>query len=102
MTALSHAEGLPRDTQYIFSMPEGLESNNVIMSVNVMLQNLKAKDRFPLSFKVFKVRQPASGLTLSDICAFLGQREQLTRLGEFAELPQRSNPKGSRVHLIQL
>ncbi|XP_073753317.1 calpain-13 isoform X1 [Callorhinus ursinus] len=48
-------EGLPRDTQYIFSVPEGMESNNVIISVNVRLQNLKAKDKFPLSFKVFKV-----------------------------------------------
>ncbi|XP_057165317.1 calpain-13 [Ursus arctos] len=51
-------EGLPRGTQYIFSVPEGTESNNVIMSVNVMPQNLKARDKFPLSFKVFKVRQP--------------------------------------------
>ncbi|XP_034515575.1 calpain-13 [Ailuropoda melanoleuca] len=48
-------EGLRRDTQYIFSVPEGMESNNVIMSINIMLQNLKAREKFPLSFKVFKV-----------------------------------------------
>ncbi|XP_045835744.1 calpain-13 [Meles meles] len=48
-------EGLPRDTQHVFSVPEGMESNNAIISINIILQNLKAKDRFPLSLKVFKV-----------------------------------------------
>ena len=66
-----------------------MEDNNVVMSFNIMPQNLKAKDeKFPLTFKVFKVRQPASGLALSDICVFLVQREKLTRLGDFTELPQ--------------
>ncbi|XP_039094365.1 calpain-13 [Hyaena hyaena] len=51
--------GLLRDTQYIFSVPESMEDNSVIMSFNIMPQNLKAKDnKFPLNFKVFKVRQP--------------------------------------------
>ena len=61
-----------------------MEDNNVVMSFNIMPQNLKAKDeKFPLTFKVFKVRQPALGLALSDICVFLVQREKLTRLGDF-------------------
>ncbi|KAF0876294.1 CAN13 protein, partial [Crocuta crocuta] len=48
-------EGLLRDTQYIFSVPESMEDNSVIMSFNIMPQNLKAKDnKFPLNFKVFK------------------------------------------------
>uniref|UniRef100_A0A8C7EWK7 Calpain 13 n=1 Tax=Neovison vison TaxID=452646 RepID=A0A8C7EWK7_NEOVI len=51
---LSHAEGLSRDTQSIFSVPEGMESNNTIMSINTIPQNLKAKDKFPLSLSVFK------------------------------------------------
>lgn len=89
MTALSHAEELLRDMQFIFSVPESMEDNNVVMSFNIMPQNLKAKDeKFPLTFKVFKVRQPASGLALSDICVFLVQREKLTRLRDFTELPQ--------------
>lgn len=62
----------------------------------------KGKRQISTKLQVFKVRQPSSGLTLSDTCAVLGQREQLTRLGDFTKLPQRSNPKGSRVHLVQL
>ena len=50
------AEGLQRDTQYIFSVPESMEGNNVIVSFNVMPQNLKAEnEKFPLNFHVFKV-----------------------------------------------
>nr|KAF6446147.1 calpain 13 [Rousettus aegyptiacus] len=50
------AEGLQKDTQYIFSVPESLEGNNVIVSFNVMPQNLKAEnEKFPLNFHVFKV-----------------------------------------------
>ncbi|XP_011369052.1 calpain-13 [Pteropus vampyrus] len=50
------AEGLQRDTQYIFSVPESTEGNNVIVSFNVMPQNLKAEnEKFPLNFHVFKV-----------------------------------------------
>uniref|UniRef100_A0A8C0D0E5 Calpain 13 n=1 Tax=Balaenoptera musculus TaxID=9771 RepID=A0A8C0D0E5_BALMU len=58
-----NAEGPQRDMQYIFSLPESMENNNVIVSFNfVMPQNLKAKDRtFPLKSEVFKVRQHASG-----------------------------------------
>uniref|UniRef100_A0A673T4A4 Calpain-13 n=1 Tax=Suricata suricatta TaxID=37032 RepID=A0A673T4A4_SURSU len=49
-------EGLQRDMQYIFSVPESMEDNNVVISFNIMPQNLKAKDeKFPLNFKVFKV-----------------------------------------------
>ncbi|GAB5569930.1 calpain-13 isoform X3 [Prionailurus iriomotensis] len=49
-------EELLRDTQFIFSVPESMEDNNVVMSFNIMPQNLKAKDeKFPLTFKVFKV-----------------------------------------------
>ncbi|XP_059044681.1 calpain-13 [Mustela lutreola] len=48
-------EGLSRDTQSIFSVPEGMESHNAIMSINIIQQNLKAKDKFPLSLSVFKV-----------------------------------------------
>ena len=51
--------------QYIFSVPDSMENNNVIMSFNIGTQNLKAKDRtFPLKYKVFKVRQHVSGLAL--------------------------------------
>ncbi|ELK14102.1 Calpain-13 [Pteropus alecto] len=53
------AEGLQRDTQYIFSVPESTESNNVIVSFNVMPQNLKAEnEKFPLNFHVFKASLP--------------------------------------------
>ncbi|XP_040352811.1 calpain-13 [Herpailurus yagouaroundi] len=49
-------EELLRDTQFVFSVPESMEDNNVVMSFNIMPQNLKAKDeKFPLTFKVFKV-----------------------------------------------
>lgn len=50
--------------QYIFSVPESMGNNYVIVSFNfIMPQNLKAKDRtFPLKSEVFKVRQHASGL----------------------------------------
>ncbi|XP_072794059.1 calpain-13 [Vicugna pacos] len=45
-----------RDVQYLFSVPDSMESSNVVMSFNIMPQNLKAKDRmFPLNFEVFKV-----------------------------------------------
>ena len=58
-----------------------MEGYNVVMSFNVKPQNLKAEDeKFPLSFHVFKVRQPTSGLPLSGHL-----REQLARLGEFTE-----------------
>lgn len=61
-TVLSLAEGLQRDTQYIFSVPESMEDNNVVVSFNVMPQNLKAENEgFPLNFQVFKVREIASG-----------------------------------------
>jgi len=51
--------------QYIFSVPDSMENNNVIMSFNIGPQNLKAKDRtFPLKYEVFKVRQYVSGLVL--------------------------------------
>lgn len=85
MTALSRAEGRLRDAQYIFSVPESMEDNNVVMSFNIMPQNLKAKEeKFPLSFKVFKVRQSASGLAFSDICVFLVQRErEVEQAGRF-------------------
>ncbi|XP_072621209.1 calpain-13 [Vulpes vulpes] len=49
------AEGPLRDMQYIFSVPESMEHDNVITSFNVMPQNLKAKGEFPLTFEVFKV-----------------------------------------------
>uniref|UniRef100_A0A8C6FBF6 Calpain 13 n=1 Tax=Monodon monoceros TaxID=40151 RepID=A0A8C6FBF6_MONMO len=54
-----NAEGPQRDMQYIFSVPESMGNNYVIVSFNfVMPQNLKAKDRtFPLKSEVFKVRQ---------------------------------------------
>ncbi|KAB0362273.1 hypothetical protein FD754_006429 [Muntiacus muntjak] len=55
ITAVFHA-GYQRDMQYIFSVPDSVENNNVIMSFNIGPQNLKAKDRtFPLKYKVFKV-----------------------------------------------
>lgn len=45
-----------RDMQYIFSVPDSMENNNVIMSFNIGPQNLKAKDStFPLKYNVFKV-----------------------------------------------
>ncbi|XP_037002663.2 calpain-13 [Artibeus jamaicensis] len=48
--------GLRSDAQYIFSVPETTGGNNVTVSLNVMPQTLKAKDReFPLNFQVFKV-----------------------------------------------
>ncbi|TKC39256.1 hypothetical protein EI555_013435 [Monodon monoceros] len=51
-----NAEGPQRDMQYIFSVPESMGNNYVIVSFNfVMPQNLKAKDRtFPLKSEVFK------------------------------------------------
>ncbi|ELK27345.1 Calpain-13 [Myotis davidii] len=49
--------GLERDTQYIFSVPESVEGNNVIVSFNIRPQNVKAEDgKFPLNFQVFKFR----------------------------------------------
>ncbi|XP_057599014.1 calpain-13 [Hippopotamus amphibius kiboko] len=51
-----NTEGPQRDIQYIFSVPDSMENNNVIVSFNIVSQNLKAKDRtFPLKFEVFKV-----------------------------------------------
>uniref|UniRef100_A0A8C0LHS3 Calpain 13 n=1 Tax=Canis lupus dingo TaxID=286419 RepID=A0A8C0LHS3_CANLU len=47
-------KGPLRDMQYIFSVPESMEHDNVITSFNVMPQNLKAKGEFPLTFEVFK------------------------------------------------
>nr|XP_058934648.1 calpain-13 [Kogia breviceps] len=49
--------GPQRDMQDIFSVPESMENNNVIVSFDfVMPQNLKAKDRtFPLKSEVFKI-----------------------------------------------
>ncbi|XP_064350277.1 calpain-13 [Camelus dromedarius] len=45
-----------RDVQYLFSVPDSMESSNVVVSFNIMPQNLKAKDKmFPLNFEVFKV-----------------------------------------------
>ncbi|KAM7078844.1 calpain-13 [Molossus nigricans] len=61
MTFKSHVtpgnttEGLPQNTQYIFSVPESMDSNNVAVSFNIMPQNLRAEDKFPLNFQVFKV-----------------------------------------------
>ncbi|XP_066122929.1 calpain-13 isoform X1 [Saccopteryx bilineata] len=49
-------EGPQRNTQYTFSVPESMEGNNVIVSINIMPENLKEKDdKFPLNFQVFKV-----------------------------------------------
>uniref|UniRef100_A0A4W2D2H9 Uncharacterized protein n=1 Tax=Bos indicus x Bos taurus TaxID=30522 RepID=A0A4W2D2H9_BOBOX len=51
-----NTEGYQRGMQYIFSVPDSMENNNVIMSFNIGPQNLKAKDRtFPLKYEVFKV-----------------------------------------------
>ncbi|XP_043324953.1 calpain-13 isoform X2 [Cervus canadensis] len=51
-----NTEGYQRDMQYIFSVPDSVENNNVIMSFNIGPQNLKEKDKtFPLKYKVFKV-----------------------------------------------
>ncbi|XP_045700384.1 calpain-13 isoform X2 [Phyllostomus hastatus] len=48
--------GPQSDTQYIFSVPEITEGNNVTVSFNIMPQTLKANDgKFPLNFHVFKV-----------------------------------------------
>lgn len=56
MTPGNTTEGLQRDTQYIFSVPESVEGNNVVVSFNIMPQNVKAVDKkFPLNFQVFKV-----------------------------------------------
>ncbi|XP_045045235.2 calpain-13 [Desmodus rotundus] len=48
--------GLQSDTQYIFSVPEITEGNNVAVSFNIIPQTSKANDgKFPLNFHVFKV-----------------------------------------------
>uniref|UniRef100_A0A8D0T456 Calpain-13 n=1 Tax=Sus scrofa TaxID=9823 RepID=A0A8D0T456_PIG len=45
--------------QHVFSVPDSMETNNVIVSFNIKPQNVKAKGRtFPLKFEVFKVRLP--------------------------------------------
>ncbi|XP_070285045.1 calpain-13 [Myotis yumanensis] len=50
------SEGLQRDAQYIFSVPESVEGNNVVVSFNIAPQNVKAEyEKFPLNFQVFKV-----------------------------------------------
>lgn len=42
--------------QHVFSVPDSMETNNVIVSFNIKPQNVKAKGRtFPLKFEVFKV-----------------------------------------------
>ncbi|EPY82424.1 calpain-13 [Camelus ferus] len=54
--AVHLAAEFQRDVQYLFSVPDSMESSNVVVSFNIMPQNLKAKDRmFPLNFEVFKV-----------------------------------------------
>ncbi|EPQ20138.1 Calpain-13 [Myotis brandtii] len=56
MTPGNTTEGLQRDTQYFFSVPESVEGNNVVVSFNIVPQNVKAEDeKFPLNFQVFKV-----------------------------------------------
>lgn len=61
--------------QYFFCVPENMESNNVIVSFNIMPQNVRTKNKeFPLIFSVFKVRPLASGLTLWDIVCVLVER----------------------------
>ncbi|XP_023614396.1 calpain-13 [Myotis lucifugus] len=56
MTPGNTTGGLQRDTQYIFSVPESVEGNNVVVSFNIAPQNVKAEDeKFPLNFQVFKV-----------------------------------------------
>nr|KAF6307658.1 calpain 13 [Myotis myotis] len=56
MTPGNTTEGLQRDTQYLFSVPESVEGNNVIVSFNIRPQNVKAEDgKFPLNFQVYKV-----------------------------------------------
>ncbi|XP_054422070.1 calpain-13 [Pteronotus mesoamericanus] len=48
--------GLQSDMQYIFSVPESMGGNNVVVSFSIMPQILNASDeRFPLGFRVFKV-----------------------------------------------
>nr|XP_036865187.1 calpain-13 isoform X1 [Manis javanica]XP_036865188.1 calpain-13 isoform X1 [Manis javanica]XP_036865189.1 calpain-13 isoform X1 [Manis javanica] len=48
--------GHQRDMQYFFCVPENMESNNVIVSFNIMPQNVRTKNKeFPLIFSVFKV-----------------------------------------------
>lgn len=84
MTGLALAEGLQKDTQYIFSVPESLEGNNVIVSFIVMPQNLKAEnEKFPLNFHVFKVREPASGLARSGHLRITCGEELPSRREEF-------------------
>ncbi|XP_016074409.1 PREDICTED: calpain-13 [Miniopterus natalensis] len=51
-------EGFERDTQYIFSVPERVEGNNVVVSCSIAPQNLNTDEKFPLNFHVFKVRPP--------------------------------------------
>lgn len=56
MTPENTTEGLQKDTQYIFSVPESVGGGNVIVSFNIMPQHVKAEDeKFPLNFQVFKV-----------------------------------------------
>ncbi|KAK1333178.1 hypothetical protein QTO34_006715 [Cnephaeus nilssonii] len=56
MTPGNTTEGLQRDTQYIFSVPESVGGSNVVVSFNIMPQHVKAEDeKFPLNFQVFKV-----------------------------------------------
>ncbi|KAF6320914.1 calpain 13 [Rhinolophus ferrumequinum] len=52
--ALSLAKGPQENRQYIFTVPESTEDNNVIVSFSIMPQSLKANE-FPLSFHVYKV-----------------------------------------------
>lgn len=65
VTSLSHIGGPQRDTHYLFSVQEDMGGSNVIVSLTVRPQSLKAEDdHFPPHFQVFKVRQPAAGLSL--------------------------------------
>lgn len=50
------AGGPQRDTRYLFSVQEDMGGSNVVVSLTVRPQSLKAEDdQFPLHFQVFKV-----------------------------------------------
>ncbi|KAG8510204.1 Calpain-13 [Galemys pyrenaicus] len=49
------AEGLPKYSQYIFSVPDNTRGNNVVVSFTIMPEDFKVEqEKFPLSFEVFK------------------------------------------------
>ncbi|XP_012582799.1 PREDICTED: calpain-13 [Condylura cristata] len=48
--------GLQKNVQYIFSVPDNAQSNNVVVSFTIMPRDFKTEEeKFPLSFEVFKV-----------------------------------------------